>query len=312
LPSLGRRASPVTIRRSVVENTIGRAKPAHVVLLPRLLWKPVRRLARFAASGEVYAPRNLIFVGLIAVVAAATFGVRASGGLEAIAAKATAASGIRIGDIDVIGGKEVSKIDVLSAIDLGPDRSLFTFDLLKARQELRALPWVSDATLAKVYPDTLTISLIEKVPFAVWQREEELWLIARDGGEIVPFDDRFGRLPLVVGSGANSNAAQILSIVERHPAIGDRISAFVRVGDRRWNIVLKDNVTLMLPEHGVENALIRFSEFLAEHDLLALDIDHVDMRLDDRVVLGLTSGGKESFDAFVNLRARQVKGGSDG
>jgi cell division protein FtsQ len=294
-----------------MDSSIGREEKARAVLLPRLFWKPVRRLARFVASGEVYAPRNLTFLGIAVLFSASAFAVHAVGGWNAVAARATAAAGIRIGDIQVTGGKEVTKIDVLSVIDLGPDRSLFTFDVVKAREDLRSLPWVGDATLSKIYPDTLSINLVEKTPFAVWQRGDELWLIARDGTRIVRFDDRFAQLPLVVGAGANSSAAQILSIVERHPAVRGEITAFVRVGDRRWNIVLKDRVTVLLPEHDVENALVRFNSFLTGSDLLARDIDHIDMRLENRIVLGLTESGKESFDEAVNLRARRVKGGSD-
>ena len=311
MPSLGRRGRPITIRHSAMESSIGRTENARAVLLPRLFWKPVRRLARFVASGEVYAPRNLIFVGILVTAAATALGIEAVGGWNVVAARATAAAGIRIGDIQVTGGKEVTKIDVLSVIDLGPDRSLFTFDVVKAREELRSLPWVSDATLSKIYPDTLAINIVEKTPFALWQRGGELWLIARDGTRIVKFDDRFDRLPLVVGAGANSSAAQILSIVDRHPAIRNRATAYVRVGDRRWNIVLKDRVTVMLPEYNVENALVRFNGFLTGSDLLTRDIDRIDMRLENRIVLGLTESGKESFDEAVDMRAKRTKGGSD-
>ncbi len=223
-----------------------------------------------------------------------------SGFGQRLVAQTTALAGFRIATIDISGIEQVSRIDVLTKIDLGAERSLFSFDAYKARKELKKLPWVAEARVSKSYPDKLVIALTERKPFAVWQNNGELWLMERDGAAIVPFEERFASLPHVVGAGAGPKAAAFVAMVGRQPQIAAHVVAYVLVGDRRWDLLLDNGVTVMLPEFGEEAELVELARLEREQAILSRDVTEIDMRLPDRLVLRLSPDAAE--------RRRQILG----
>jgi cell division protein FtsQ len=268
------------------------------LVLPRFLRKPVRHFSRIFSREALLQPRMITgAAGLVVLLAGSGYLVQSGLG-ERMVAQATAFAGFKIEDIEINGIKQVSRIDVLTNIDLGVERSLFSFDVHAARKALRDLPWVSEARVAKAYPDRLVINIVEKVPFAVWQNNGELWLTERDGRKIVPFEEeRFAGLPLIVGAGAGEKAAEFLAIIGRHPMLAERVSAHVRVGERRWNLIMDNGVTVMLPEGREEAELGELARIEAKSPVLSRDIGEVDMRLPDRLIVRLTPEAAERLKA---------------
>jgi cell division protein FtsQ len=277
------------------------------LVLPRFLRRPVRYFMRLHSSGILYRPRTIAAAFLIAAIASGSaYGIQ-SGLVDRLIAQATAFAGFKIADIDINGVKEVSRIDILTNIDLGTERSLFSFDVFSARKALRQLPWVSEARVAKAYPDRLVIDVVERVPFAVWQNKGELWLVERDGHMIAPFEERFAGLPLVVGAGAAGNAAEFIAQLARHPELAGQVKAHVRVGERRWNIVLENGVTILLPEGREEEQLAELARFDREQALLSRDISEIDMRLPDRLVVRLGEAAAERAKAATDPTKKPEK-----
>ncbi len=277
-------------------------------MLPRFMRKPVRHMTRLFNHGIIFRPKVIVtLVGLLTVGVGIAYAIESGHG-ERLVAHGTALAGFKIADVKISGVKEVSRIDVLTNIDLGAERSLFSFDVHGAREALRKLPWVYEARVSKAYPDKVLIDIVERTPFAIWQNNGELWLVERDGAKIAPFDDRFAGLPLVVGSGAAGDAAKFVSMVARHPVIASQVKAHVRIGERRWNLVLQNGVTVLLPEGREEIELAQLAKLEAENSLLSRDIAEVDMRMGDRVVMRL------SADAAARLKpveASEKKPGKD-
>ena len=70
-------------------------------------------------------------------------------------------------------------------------------------------PWIADATVLKLYPGRLRIGIIERKPFALWQKDGAVSLIAADGTVLEHYvPPRFAALPLVVGKGAEHAGAR--------------------------------------------------------------------------------------------------------
>jgi cell division protein FtsQ len=95
----------------------------------------------------------------------------------------------------------------------------------------------------------------------------------------------YRELPLVVGPGAPSRAANLFDALDALPKIASRVVAAVRVGERRWNLVMKDGTTVELPDDHAKVALERLAELDAKYALLDRPLAVVDMRLGDRLVL---------------------------
>jgi cell division protein FtsQ len=96
---------------------------------------------------------------------------------------------------------------------------------------------------------------------------------------------QFRKLPLIVGTGAPAAASGLLDALTDRPALAEKVSASVRVGDRRWNLRMTNGTDVMLPEGHETVALDRLMQLEQEHALLERPLAAIDMRLPDRLVL---------------------------
>ncbi len=277
------------------------------IVLPRVLRRPFRVCVRFIQEGQWLSPRIAAVFTALVIGGGAAVGVIHGGHADAMIARATAFLGFRIADIDIKGANEISRIDVLTNIDLGTERSLFSFDVHGARDDLKRLSWVRDAAVSKAYPDRLVIELVERTPFAVWQNGQALYVVSRDGTEIVPYDDRFAGLPLVVGKGAAARGAEMIAAVERFPELAGRIKAFVRIGDRRWNLKTRNDLVVMLPEHEEMAGLAELARLQREEAIFARAVQSIDLRLPDRLVLRMWSDAAEAHREAVEASIKRGK-----
>ncbi len=175
------------------------------------------------------------------------------------------AIGFRIAAISLTGPKEVSREKILATAGVTTRASLLFLDADAARTRLLSNPWIADAAVLKLYPDRLQITITERQAFALWQKDGRVSVIAADGTILEPFiDGRYLDLPLVVGRGAERQADDFLSILDRFPDIRSALRASILVAGRRWDIILKNGIDVHLPETDVAQALER---------LVALDRD---------------------------------------
>jgi cell division protein FtsQ len=110
---------------------------------------------------------------------------------------------------------------------------------------------------------------------------------------------RFVSLPLVVGRGAETRARDFLALLSRYPQVSAVTKAAIFVGERRWNLRLKEGLDIRLPEMDVGNALAALSRLDKEDHLFSRDIVAVDMRLPDRLTVQLSDdAAKAREDLF--------------
>ena len=95
----------------------------------------------------------------------------------------------------------------------------------------------------------------------------------------------FRHLPLVVGAGAPVPAAVLLDAIRERPALTGRVVAAVRVAERRWNLRMKNNADVMLPEGHEIAALDRLIQLQQTQAILDRPLSTIDLRLPDRLVV---------------------------
>jgi len=175
---------------------------------------------------------------------------------------------------------------VLAAIGIEPGSPLFGFDAERARNLLQNIDWVEKAGIRLVFPNTLEIEVTEREPFAIWQREGRYYVIDRTGVAMgADVKNYAGILPLVTGAGAQLAAYDLFNQLASHRKLAAKVKAAARVGGRRWNLYFANNVTVALPEEGVDAALEWIERADREHGLLSKGIVGVDLRLQGRAVI---------------------------
>jgi cell division protein FtsQ len=216
------------------------------------------------------------------------------------------AAGFRLTGVLLAGEGHVSRSEILAAVGVTERTSLLFLDVAASRARIEAIPWVADANVRKLYPDRLQIRIRERVPFAVWQLDGKLSVIAADGTVLCPLDASFADLPLVVGPGAQTRARDLFARLDRFPMLRDQVRASVWVGDRRWNLKLKNGVDVRLPETEIDRAMDLVVRLDRDRQLLRREIVAVDLRLKDRVTVRLFErAARERDEARKTVRHKR-------
>ena len=157
--------------------------------------------------------------------------------------------------------------------------SSFDLDLGALRVAAQSLPAVADAQVQIRSAGVVRVLITERVPALVWRNGDALTLIDGQGHLVALLLARQDRsdLPLISGAGADAAAAEALDILAAAGPIAPRIQGLVRMGQRRWDIVLDFGQRLMLPEDNPIAALDRAlaldqAERLFDRDILAIDL----------------------------------------
>lgn len=191
-----------------------------------------------------------------------------------------------IGDIVVEGRQQTNKDQLFVALEAPSGSPIFAFKPAEAEARIAKLPWVESVTVQRRLPDTIFVRLVERVPLARWQHDNHVTVIDI-GGKILPeaSPEQFSQLPLMVGAGAPAAAKDLLDTLHTFPVVEAKVTAAVRVSERRWDLHLPSNVVARLPETDVGDALKRLSILISEQKILDRDIVAIDLRIPDRLVI---------------------------
>src|SRR6202790_1182132 len=219
-------------------------------------------------------------------------------------------AGFRITTVAINGRKQLSQDEVLAIGGVNGRSSLLFLDPATVRDKLKANPWIADATILKFYPGQLQIDIVERSAFALWQQDGRLSVISDDGAVLEPYlSRRFVSLPLVVGKGAETRAKDFLALLARYPQVNSVTKAAIFVGERRWNLRLKDALDIRLPENDVSGALAALSKLDKEDRLFSRDIVAVDMRLPDRLTVQLSEDAAKAREELFKDKKTKKKAG---
>ena len=197
--------------------------------------------------------------------------------------------GFTVREILVMGRSQTTRLDLLDAIHVDRGDPILTFDLDAARQRVESLPWVHSATIERMLPDIVFVTVAERKPFALWQNKGQFALIDSEGKVIINEGvDRFSDLFQVVGDDAPAHAAKLLEMLATQPELLTEAKAAVRVGGRRWNILMNNGINVHLPEDNAENAWARLAEYERANQVLDRDIKVLDLRIPDRLIVRKT------------------------
>jgi len=287
-------------------------------------WRWPRPLRRWgAALIDLKVPRGAgSSAAALLLLASASYGAVQGGhtaqilqNVQSLCDSAANSLGFRISEIALAGEKEVSRNEILELAGITDRSSLLFLDAARTRTRLLANPWIFEATVLKLYPDRLRIEIRERNPFARWQKDGRVALIAADGTVLdssVP--TRFSDLPLVVGKGAEQTGQSFLALVARYPVIAQITEASVLVAERRWNLHLKSGVEILLPESETDRALHTLVDLDRNKKILSRDITTVDLRLPDRVTVRQSEAAAAAREQALKdaEKARKPKTGKGG
>lgn len=175
--------------------------------------------------------------------------------------------------------------------------SSFDLDLEVMRQEITKLDVVEKAELRIRPGGVLEVAVTERQPAIVWRHDGILDLLDASGHRVASLLARSGRsdLPLIAGAGADQAVAEALELIATARPLGPKLRGLVRVGERRWDVVLATKQRILLPETDPVPALEQVIALDQAQEVLARDLTTVDMRNPARPTLRLAKPAVEEL-----------------
>jgi len=197
---------------------------------------------------------------------------------------------------------------IREAVPLDFPLSSFDLDPAAMRARILEMPPVKEASVRIRPGGVLQVDITQRVPVAIWRTAEGLTLIDAEGALVAPIARRDLRpeLPVIAGEDAHSNIDEALAIVAAGAPLGDRLRGLVRLGNRRWDVVLDRNQRIMLPTTEPVRALERAIALDGVNDVLSRDVARIDLRLIDRPTVRMSTSATAEW-----WRIRQLKPGNE-
>jgi cell division protein FtsQ len=208
------------------------------------------------------------------------------------------------------------------------ERNIFTVSLEQRRAELEKLPWVAHATVMRLLPNRMRVSVVERTPVAFVRQGSHIGLVDGNGVLLtMPVDAQAKEhysFPVVTGiSGSDpvSTRAARMKIFERFTSeldgSGEKISEELSEVD----LSNPEDVQALIPDHSMEilvhfgednflERYRRFKEHLPEWRTLYPKLSSVDMRYEQQVVLQMPPGSGGQMTPSANAASAAVGDGS--
>lgn len=198
-------------------------------------------------------------------------------------------AGLTIEEIQINGHKQTQLEDIKTAIDIEQGSSLLAVNIKAVKDRVERLAWVKTATITRKLPESLIVKITEHNPAALWQVDQKIWVLSDQGIKIT--DQKlilFSELPMISGAGADIELENLLSVGRQNNEIFNRVETASWIGNRRWDLILKNGIKIMLPEKEMAQAWTNLVALDVREKLLARNILIVDFRLSDKTVIRLT------------------------
>lgn len=196
-------------------------------------------------------------------------------------------TGLVLQNVYIEGQHNVPTKDILHILEkqnVKIGQPLLTISLDAIKEDFEHLSWIKYVAIERQFPNTLSIHFIEKTPVALWQNNNQLYLIDDEGKIITGANvGPFSELIILVGSDAPANAKYLLKVIGQEKEILQKIASAIRVGERRWNIRLKNGTEIRLPEEGMEEAWQKIINKQKETAILDNGLQYIDLKIKDRI-----------------------------
>ena len=248
--------------------------------------KPSRK--RSPASKHAWLAARLIALTLV-------LGYAGYRGVALIAA----ASSLQIGHMVVRGHERLSAGEVLALVDGLRGQNILAVDLDVWQRKLLSSPWVESATIRRVLPSTVEITVHERRPMGIGRLGTAMYLVDGRGVIIDEYGPAYADidLPIIDGMGAAPPeggslvdvaraelAARVIGALSARPELARRVSQ-IDVSNLHDAVLILDGDPALL-RIGDTEFVARLQQYIdlapALHERLD-GIDYVDLRFDERL-----------------------------
>ena len=214
-----------------------------------------------------------------------------------------------VGLLAIDGASSALSDAVRAKVDVPLPQSRFDLDLNMVQARAESLDAVAGAEVKIGTGGVLQIVITEREPAFVWRSDPGLMLLDASGHRIAGLAERADRadLPLIAGLAANSAVTEAAGILQAMGPFAPRLRGLVRISERRWNLVLDRDQTILLPAGNPIEALEGLIALNQAEDILARDLVSIDLRNEHRPVLRLAPFALEELRRAQGIAPTESK-----
>ena len=189
-----------------------------------------------------------------------------------------------VNTIKTVGRERASKNDLSKILKKYQKTSLLSLDLNYIQSEVEKVAWIKKVIIRRVLPNTLSLTIEEFSPRAVWIRGRDRYVLDKNGYTIEKVsDDQFQNYFTIKGAEAELNLMNLIESLENFDEIYNQIDYANYVGRRRWDLHYKSGVRIMLPEDNIIDSLSLLETYIKENKLIEKGHKKIDLRVDGKI-----------------------------
>jgi cell division protein FtsQ len=218
-------------------------------------------------------------------------------------------------NIQAAGLAQVTRADLLPVFGEDIGRNIFFVPLSERRKQLEQIPWVQSATVMRLLPDQLRVSIVERQPVAFLRQGQHIELVDPNGILLsmpaAAMAQHHYSFPVVTGINASDSAAsrkERMAVYTR--MIGELDANKQNLSEQVSEIDLSDpeDARILMPEQGADilahlgddhflDRYQRYKAHIAEWRQQYPKLAAVDLRYDEQVVLKMS--GPDATQATI-------------
>ena len=217
-------------------------------------------------------------------------------------------------NIQAVGLAEVTRADILPVFGEDVGRNIFFVPLAERRKQLEQIPWIQHATVMRLLPDQIRISIVERQPVAFVRHGQQIGLVDANGVLLnMPaglMSQHHYSFPVLTGIDGGDPLASRKARVELYlrlmsdldaggKHLSDQISEIDLTDPEDARVLMPEQGSDVLAHFGQDHFLDRYQRYkahIAEWRQQYPHLSAVDLRYDSQVVLEMApaAGGTQA------------------
>lgn len=238
-----------------------------------------------------------VVFGLVMVLAVIVAGAALIGGslakvgdrMDAALDGAASTAGFAIEDVKVVGLEGHPSLEGMVArmSEIEPGENMFRVDPHDIRRRVVSTGQVTNARVYRLWPNQILIHASPAEPVALWHDGKSWTVIDSLGKKVDGLDPRqHASLLRLSGAGAPDGVQALLHALSRNDGIVSEVSYAQRVSARRWDLKLRNGLTIQLPADAkIDRAAAQLASLDASTRLTDRSVSRIDLRVPGRVYL---------------------------
>ena len=188
--------------------------------------------------------------------------------------------------IEFAGLTNLNKDEILIFFNKFKNNSIFLVPVKEISNEIKKNKWIKEVNIRNDYKNTLKINIKEEIPIGIYENNNQKILFSKNLAilEILGKNHDYKNLIIFYGENSIINSKSLISKIDQD--IKHMIQSVIFIENRRWNIKLKNKITLKLPEKNLEEAIKNYRKIylnLSNKDLK--DIEIIDLRIPNQAII---------------------------